>query len=139
MIAPPVPEAVEEAFLRYPSPVRARLFDIRVLIFALASAERVGPLTETLKWGEPAYLTAASRSGSTIRLGAPWTAPDHCAVFFNCKTGLVEGFRERFSDVFVFEGNRALVIPPDAVLAEDALAICLRDALTYHRRKAGGA
>jgi hypothetical protein len=31
----------------------------------------VGALHETLKWGQPAYLTPETRSGTTLRLGVP--------------------------------------------------------------------
>jgi hypothetical protein len=139
MTSPPVPEPVANALSRYPAPVRARLLEIRETIFAVAAqAEGVGPLTETLKWGEPAYLTEASKSGTTIRLGAPKSAPGKCAVFFNCKTTLVETFRTHFSGDFYFEGNRALIIPATDPLPEEPLALCLRAALTYHRRKSAG-
>ena len=61
-----------------------------------ADIEGVGPLTETLKWGEPAYLTEATRSGSTVRLGWFRSSERECAVLFNCRTTLVDDFRERF-------------------------------------------
>ena len=57
-------------------------------------------MAETLKWGEPAYLTEVTRSGSTIRLGWNRDATDDCAVLFNCRTTLVETFRERFPGAF---------------------------------------
>jgi hypothetical protein len=139
MTSPPVPEPVADALSRYPEPVRARLLEIREAIFAIAAeTEGVGPLTETLKWGEPAYLTKASKSGTTIRLGTPKSAPGKCAVFFNCKTTLVETFRTHFSSDFYFEGNRALVLSSTVPVPEEPLALCLRAALTYHRRKRAG-
>ncbi len=64
----PMPAGVAAAFSVFPDRVRARLLEVRDLIFeTAASAGGVGPLTETLKWGEPAYLTEATGSGSTIR------------------------------------------------------------------------
>jgi hypothetical protein len=61
---------VAAAFSIFPAGVRARLLEVRELIFETAAdIKGVGPLTETLKWGEPAYLTQATGSGSTIRLG----------------------------------------------------------------------
>jgi hypothetical protein len=135
-MSPPVPRPVAEALSRYPDPVRARLLEIREAIFAAASeTEGVGPLIETLKWGEPAYLTEASRSGTTIRLGTTRSAPGECAVLFNCKTTLVETFRTHFADDFAFEGNRALIVRVTGPLPEEPLMLCLRAALTYHRRK----
>ena len=139
MTSPKMPAPVAEALSRYPDPVRARLLEIRRTIFTVAAqTEGVGPLTETLKWGEPAYLTEQSRSGTTIRLGTLKTMPDKCAVFFNCKTRLIDTFRTHFSDDFDFEGNRALIIPVTGPLSDGPLAFCLRTALTYHRRKGAG-
>lgn len=138
MKSPPVPQTVAEALSRYPEQVRARLLEIREIIFAVAAeTEGAGPLTETLKWGEPAYLTEASKSGTTIRLGTVKSAPEHCAVLFNCKTTLVETFRTHFPGDFAFEGNRALLIPIARALPRQPLKLCLRAALTYHRRKGG--
>lgn len=129
----PLPTAIEEALARYPEPVRWRLLTIREMIFTIAAQTTgVGPLTETLKWGEPAYLTEASRSGSTIRLGMVRSAPDRCAVLFNCQTTLIDTFRAHFADDFTFEGNRALLLPATAPLRATPLALCLRAALTYH-------
>ncbi len=125
-----------EVLSRHPEPVRARLLDIRNLIFEVAAeTEGVGPLTETLKWGEPAYLTEASGSGSTVRLGATRAFPEKCAVFFNCNTTLVETFRSHLGDEVEFEGNRAVIVPAEVAIPEATLAFCLRAALTYHQRK----
>lgn len=33
-----------------------------------ASTDGGGPIEETLKWGDPAYVTSATKSGSTIRV-----------------------------------------------------------------------
>jgi len=71
MNPPKMPQNVTDVFARLPAPVKARLLAIRGLIFQLSDGmDSVGPLTETLRWGEPAYLTQTSKSGTTIRLGA---------------------------------------------------------------------
>ncbi|WP_432283791.1 DUF1801 domain-containing protein [Aminobacter sp. BA135] len=130
-----IPEAVAAAFAAFPTPVRARLLEIRGLILSTAAeTPGVGPLTETLKWGEPAYLTEASGSGSTIRLGWPRPGGQTCAVYFNCQTTLVESVRAHFGETFTYQGNRALLLDVDKPLPAP-LAICLAMALTYHRRQ----
>lgn len=132
----PIPPTIAAAFSRYPAPVQAQLLQVRDLILSVAAeTEGVGPLTETLKWGEPAYLTETSKIGTTIRLGASKSAPDQCAVFVNCQTTLIDTFRAYFADDFRFEGNRALIIPTAGDFPREPLALCLRMALTYHRRK----
>ncbi|TPQ28836.1 hypothetical protein C2U70_28970 [Bradyrhizobium guangdongense] len=133
MTAPPLPREVNRAFDAYPAPIRRRLLEVRNLIFATAKAhDAVGNLTETLKWGEPAYLTEDTGSGSTIRLGRVKGADAHAAVLFNCKTTLIETFRERFADEFEYRDNRALLLKVSGALPKRPLAICLSLALTYH-------
>jgi|TARA_R110002051_G_scaffold314965_3_gene392775 hypothetical protein len=133
--APPVPLEIAQALSRHPERIGEQLLDIRQMIFAVASAtDGVGPLTETLKWGEPAYLTEKTRSGTTIRLGVSKLAPDRAAIFVNCRTALIENFRTHFPESFTFEGNRALIVPASTRLVETPLWLCLCMALTYHRR-----
>jgi hypothetical protein len=131
-----MPADVAAAFNAFPPAIGRRLRAIRGLIFKTAARlDGVGPLTETLKWGEPAYLTEASGSGTTIRLG--WLRPSeaHCAVLFNCKTTLVETFRERFPDAFAYQKNRAVLLPMAKPMPETELSICLGMALTYKKRR----
>lgn len=131
MTSPPIPAAIAQVMARYPDWVRFRLLEVRDAIFTVAeTTPGVDPLTETLKWGEAAYLTEASRSGSTIRLGLFGVRP---AIFFNCRTSLVEQFRAMGMGEFGFEGNRALLLPTTGPLPREALDFCLRAALTYHR------
>jgi hypothetical protein len=129
------PPPVAAAFDALPLAARTRLMEVRALIFeAAAATPGVGPLTETLKWGAPAYLTEATKSGSTIRLGVTRSDPLRCAVYLNCKTTLVEEYRAAFSDLFGFEGNRALLLDPRTLLPRQALSQAIAMALTYHRR-----
>jgi hypothetical protein len=134
-VPPALSPQVAAAFGLFPGATRTRLLEIRTLLFSVAeSTEGVGAVTETLKWGEPAYLTAATRSGSTIRLGWNRDHADDCAVLFHCRTTLVETFRERFPDVFRFQKNRAILLSSAEPLPVE-LAECLEAALTYHQRQ----
>ena len=109
---------------------------LRELVFTMAAGtDGVGPLEETLKWGEPAYLTRASKSGSTIRMDWKSRNPNVCALYFNCQTDLVERFRTVFGDALGFEGNRAVLLPVSGPLPEVMLRSCIAAALTYHRDK----
>ncbi|MDH2345067.1 DUF1801 domain-containing protein [Bradyrhizobium sp. SSUT77] len=132
MTAPPLPREVSRAFDALAAPIGRRLLQVRALIFATAAAhEQVGRLTETLKWGEPAYLTEATGSGSTIRLGRVRDS-EHAAVLFNCKTTLIDTFRERFPDQFEYRQTRAVLLPTSGALPKQQLTVCLSLALTYH-------
>ena len=125
--------AVAHAFENYPPTVRRKLLTLRELIFETAAATPgVGTLEETLKWGEPAYLTSETKSGSTIRLGWKKSAPAQYAMYFNCQTSLVDTFRTLFPGDFKFEGNRAIVFSISDAIPRDPLACCIAAALTYH-------
>jgi hypothetical protein len=133
---PPQPPDVASAFDAFPKAVRQQLLRVRSLIFETAAKlDGVGPIAETLKWGEPAYLTEASGSGSTIRLGWFKSGDEPCAVFFNCKTHLVATIRQQFPDDFVFEKNRAIRFSASESLPRAPLTSCLAMALTYHKRR----
>ncbi|WP_027532455.1 DUF1801 domain-containing protein [Bradyrhizobium sp. WSM3983] len=137
MTAPTLPRDVNRAFDAFPAPIGKRLLQVRDLIFATAAAyDNVGRLTETLKWGEPAYLTDETGSGSTIRLGRLKDS-DHAAILFNCKTTLVDTFRERFPDQFEYRQTRALLLPVAGKLPKQELSVCLSLALTYHLDRRG--
>jgi hypothetical protein len=128
--------AVEEVFASYPPAVRRKMLALRALIFETAAATpAVGALRETLKWGEPAYLTDESGSGSTVRIDWKAKQPDRYAIYFNCQTTLVETFRTLFPDGLRFEGNRAIVFGVKDRLPVRDLKFCVAAALTYHTGK----
>ncbi|MBT1512165.1 DUF1801 domain-containing protein [Bradyrhizobium sp. SRL28] len=127
--------AVDAVFGAYPSPVKARLAALRRLIFDTAeSTEGVGALEETLKWGQPSYLTAESKSGSTIRIDQVKAEAGRYAVYFHCQTDLVETFRELYPELS-YGGNRSILLDAGEKLPEKALRHCIALALTYHLRK----
>ena len=129
-------EAVQKTFDSYPHSMRRRLLALRSLIFeTAASTDGVGPLEETLKWGEPAYLTSESRSGSTVRIAWKSSKPSQYAMYFNCQTNLVESFRSLFPSELNFEDNRASVFDEGDVVPKDAVSFCIAAALMYHRNK----
>lgn len=127
---------VARVFASYPEVERSKLLELRELILQTAAeTEGVGALEETLKWGEPAYLTSESKSGSTIRIAWKKAAPTQYAMYFNCQTTLVDSFRFQFPNDFTFEGNRALVFDSSVDVPLESLRHCVAAALTYHRCK----
>ena len=124
--------AVEAVFGAYPKPVKAKLQALRRLILDTAkSTKGVGALEETLKWGQPSYLTPETKSGSTIRIDQVKPEPGQYAVYFHCQTNLVETFRELYPELR-FSGNRAILLDAKEKLPEAALRHCVALALTYH-------
>ena len=126
---------VAEVFRRYPAELRARLMALRELIFDVAAGtEGVGPLRETLKWGQPSYLTEESGSGSSVRIDRLQKG-DGYAIYFHCQSGLVGRFRELYDDTFRYEGERAILFDRSERLPTRALGHCIGLALTHHARK----
>ncbi|MBV1914419.1 MAG: DUF1801 domain-containing protein [Pseudomonadales bacterium] len=124
---------VSQVFKKHPAAMRKKLLYLRQLILEVASeTEGVDQLEETLKWGEPSYLT---KTGSTIRINCKKSDPSQYAIYFNCKTILVETFREIYRDTFCFEDNRAIVFNEGDEIPIEQLKHCIALALTYHDRK----
>ncbi len=116
--------------------VRDCLMDLRQLIFDTAeSISEVGELEETLKWGQPSYLTTKSKSGSMIRIDKIKNQPDKYAIYFLCQTTLVESFREIFGEKLVYEGNRAIHLDANDKMPIDDLTQRISMALTYRLKK----
>jgi hypothetical protein len=127
---------VKVIFDAYPAPVRKRLLKLRQLIFTTAAeTSGVGEVVETLKWNQPAYLNQKPKSGTTIRLDALKDGAGGYAFYVPCSTTLVATYRELYSDVLSFEGNRAVVFSARDELPEDVVRHCLAMALTYHLKK----
>src|ERR1700739_2186339 len=128
--------AVEAVFATYPRPLKPKLLALRRLILDTARATKgVGALAETLKWGQPSYLTPETKSGSTIRIDRVKSAANQYAVYFHCQTNLVETFRELYPTEFSYGGNRCIILNADDDVPEAALRHCVALALTYHLGK----
>ncbi len=132
--APLTNPAVQAVFDSYPPALRNKLLALRQLILnTAASTQGVGAIEETLKWGEPAYVTV-NKKGSTVRIDRK-KGQDRYAIYFNCNTTLVDTFRSLFPHSFSFEGNRAMVFALGDSLPTQELAFCIGMALTYHQKK----
>ena len=123
--------AVKAVFASYPEPERNKLLVIRERIFQTADQTAgVGTLLETLKWGQPAYLTPQTGSGSTIRLGMPKSGG--FAIYVHCQTTILSDFQQVFPDAFTYEGNRAVQFDAEDPLQLSKLDLLITRALTYH-------
>ena len=123
-------------FNAYPEDVKVKLLFLRQLIFDVASQTNgVGELEETLKWGQPSYLTAASKSGSLIRIDQIKSHAGKYAMYFHCQTTLVDTFKEMYRGKFEFEGNRSIIFSAADDVPVQELHHCISMALTYHLNK----
>ncbi len=124
---------VESIFNKYPSPVRQKMLVLRKMIIDTAKdSPEIHTIEETLKWGEPSYLT---KIGSTIRIDWKSKSPDQYAVYFQCTSRLVETFKTIFKNTFQFDGKRAIVFKLNEEIPSEELSNCIRAALAYHKVK----
>lgn len=122
---------VKNKFESYPEDIAVLLGNIRTLIFSVAKQDGISDITETLKWGEPSYV---SKIGSTIRFDWKAKYPEQYCVYFNCKTSLVETFKEIYGDTFKYDGNRAIILHVDQEMPKE-LAHCISMSLRYKKIK----
>jgi hypothetical protein len=123
---------VKEKFNTYPPDVRVSLVKLRELIFKVAKQDGIAELIETLKWGEPTYI---SQIGSAVRIDWKAKTPEQYCIYFNCKTSLVDTFREIYGDTFRYEGNRAIVLKMGQNLPYKELSHCISMSLRYKKIK----
>ena len=119
--------------MSFPADLHNRLLHLRSLIFETASENpAIGKLQETLKWGEPAFLTTATKSGTTIRINRHKKSDSKYALYVHCQTNLVERYKQLYGNILEFEGDRAVVFDVDKEIPTDAVKHCIERALTYH-------
>ncbi|MBL1274473.1 MAG: DUF1801 domain-containing protein [Ectothiorhodospiraceae bacterium] len=124
---------VAAVFKQYPDHIRAKIMVLRQLVLETAvETADITTLEETLKWGEPSYLT---KNGSTIRMHWKKSSPNQYALYFNCKTTLVDTFKELYGSILTLEGNRAILFNIKEKIPKAQIKHCILLALTYHRRK----
>lgn len=82
-VTPFTNQQVEAVFQAYPETASHKLLELRELIIQTAKRfERFQDLEETLKWGDPSYL---SPKGSTIRIGWKRQDPTVCNLYFHAR------------------------------------------------------
>ncbi|MGB5724104.1 MAG: DUF1801 domain-containing protein [Parasphingorhabdus sp.] len=130
-----MPELTQAAWEGLPEDLAEKLIQLRELILATADDNpAIGPLEEKLKWGEPAFLTSATGSGTTVRINRHKKSEDKYAFYVHCQTDLIERYKQLYGDRLVFDGRRAVVFDVKDKLPIDAVSHCIAMALTYHLR-----
>lgn len=133
---PSINPEVEAVFNSYPQNMIPKLLFLRQLIFETAvSLNNLGDIEETLKWGEPSYLTKKSNMGSTVRLGWKAKKAEQYSIFFKCTANLVPAFKEKFPQTFTYGGDRSIDFHLNNDVPVTELKQCIALALTYHRNK----
>ena len=123
---------VKDKFETYPEHISVLLINLRALIFSVAEQDGIADITETLKWGEPSYI---STIGSVIRIDWKAKYPDQYCMYFNCKTSLIDTFKEVYGDTFSYEGSRAIIFNTGQKLPLIELSHCISMSLRYKKIK----
>ncbi len=102
---------VEEVIKQYPEWAQESFLFLRQILYqTAANNEFAGELTETVKWGEPAWLTEQSQSGTTIRIAWRKKYARAIGIYFHCNTSLVSTISALYPDDFQYEGHRGLIL-----------------------------
>ncbi len=127
-----ITHSVQQKINDYPNKVKEALLGIRTLILEVAEQQGLGDVEETLKWGEPSYVI---KEGSTIRYDWKEKTPEQYYIFFNCKTKLVDTFRELYSSELTFQDNRAIVLNINEKIPKNVIRHCIELSLNYKKIK----
>jgi len=123
---------VADVFENYPKSVQKQMLRLRKLVWQVAKELELDDLEETLKWGEPSYLT---KHGSTVRMDWKKKKPDQYAMYFKCTSKLVRTFKVIYPKTFTYETTRAIAFKLDDKVPTKELKHCISLALRYHKVK----
>lgn len=131
------PAPLLSALTTWSDPARDALWACRGLFHDVASQAKVGPLDESLKWGQPAWRPRAPRTGSTLRMG--WSAgrAQHLLLFVDCKTDLAARMRDLYPDLPDNDGRRQIALDLDRPLPEQAVSHLAQMTFCYHLSRRG--
>lgn len=127
--------AMKTVIATWSAPATAMAHACRAVFVNVAQEANVGPLDESLKWGQPAWRPRAPRMGSTLRMDWNEDVPGQLALFVDCKTDLAARMRDLYPDLPGNDGQRRIVIDLDAPLPEQAIAHLAEMTFGYHRAK----
>jgi hypothetical protein len=128
---PAMPMQVQAVFDACPVPVRQGLLQLRGLILTeAAQMPQIGPVTEALRWGQPAFLTLQTGAGCSLRIGP--VKSGGFGQFVHCQSGLIPAFAAGPGAGMRFEGTRAVLFATVAEIQAAPLALLIGRALGFH-------
>jgi hypothetical protein len=131
MIRPFADDSVKAAYDAFSPDARDMGLTLRDLIFSVAKDNpQVGEIEETLKWGQPSYLTPQTKAGSTLRIGVP--KQGGAALFAHCATDIISTYARTFPGTDQIEGNRSVIFTRPDMIVPGRLRLLIYHALTYH-------
>ncbi|MFK7880482.1 hypothetical protein [Roseobacter sp.] len=131
-----MPDDISLTVQNWPEAARSRFAVIRESVHHMANQAEVGPIAETLKWGQPAWSPARPRIGTTLRCNWARATPDRLSLYVHCQTTLLERMKSDHPSAFTYAGNRAMHMDLDTPPPAEAIEHCAFLTLTYHRKTA---
>jgi len=114
----------------WPQQAQQHLLAARTIAFDVAQDKPSTQLTESLKWGEPAWRPL--KGGTTLRMS--WKAERSAlGLFVDCKTDLCARMQHDFPEAFDYAAPRALYLATDAAFPKDALRHLAKMTFRYKR------
>jgi len=121
----PLSPDIAKVFDTYPDDTRAGALALRDLILSIGEED----VSETLRWGQPAYITP---KGSTLRVGSHKEA--RFALYAHCQSTIISSYAAAFPGWDRLDGNRAVLFDTLAQIEPERLTHLIRHALNYHRK-----
>lgn len=132
----PLSDPITNVIGTWSAPARARFDDVRRRCHEVAQAAEIGPLDESLKWGQPAWRPRRPRTGTTLRAWWSLDRPERLDLYVDCKTTLAADVDDAFPGAFDTDRRRVLSLGLDRPVPDDALWHLIFRTFTYHRAKA---
>lgn len=112
-------------------PARHGLHQLRGLILEQAELmPQIGPVTEALRWGQPAFLTLDTAAACSLRIGP--VKGQGFGLFVHCQTGLIAAFATGAGAGLRFSGTRAVLFAPQDRIDPAQISVLIGQALGYH-------
>lgn len=129
------PAPLLELIASWPAPAQHATWACRTLFHEIARENDLGRLSESLKWGQPAWRPERPRTGSTLRLNWSPAAVDHLAFYVDCKTDLAARMQHLYPALPFNDGRRHIAISLAGPLPEKAIAHLAVMTFAYHRKR----
>lgn len=127
-----MPETTRAYIEGYAPEIRGALLRLRALVIETIHRDSlIGPVTETLKWGQPSFVPVRKCSGTTLRLATKNEQSQTVGLFYHCQTKLGEQLRLMLPPETEYDGSRGVLFHHSASFSAEQVSIIVSKVLTY--------
>lgn len=130
-----IPPELLSRVTTWPTRAQEAFSTLRALCHATADELEIGPLEESLKWGQPAWRPTKPNTGSTLRVMWHENTPDLLSLYVGCKTDLAARMRDIYPDLPQNDGRRHIAIRLSDPLPLDAMSHLASMTFAYHKSR----